>query len=110
MAILITGGSKGIGRAIGTRFGAEGDDVFINYHRDDEAAEATADEVKSAGGRPFLVKGDVSSPAGAQNVIDEVAEEVEHLNQVVHCAVDPLSSPLLDVDLERFTKALSFAR
>lgn len=107
MAILITGGSKGIGRALATRFGAEGDDVFINYHRDDEAAKAAADSVESAGGQAVLVKGDVSSPAGAQRVVDEVAEEVDRLDQVVHCAVDPLSSPLLDVDLERFTEAVT---
>jgi NAD(P)-dependent dehydrogenase (short-subunit alcohol dehydrogenase family) len=107
MAILITGGSKGIGRAIGERFAAEGDDVFINYHSDDEAAETAADEVEAAGGQAFLVKGDVSTPAGAQAVVDEVAEEVDQLDQVVHCAVDPLSSPVMDVDPERFTEAVT---
>lgn len=107
MAILITGGSKGIGRAIGERFAAEGDDVFINYHSDDEAAQATADSVEEAGGQAFLVKGDVSTPAGAQAVVDDVAEEVDQLDQVVHCAVDPLSSPVMDVDPERFTEAVT---
>lgn len=107
MAILITGGSKGIGRAIGERFAAEGDDVFINYHSDDEAARTAADEVEAAGGQAFLVKGDVSTPAGAQAVVDDVAEEVDQLDQVVHCAVDPLSAPVMDVDPERFTEAVT---
>lgn len=107
MAILITGGSKGVGRAIGTRFAAEGDDVFINYHSDDEAAQAAADDIESAGGQAFLVKGDASTPDGAQSVVDKVAEEVDRLDQVVHCAVDPLSSPIMDVDPERFTEAVT---
>ena len=107
MAILVTGGSKGIGRAIAIRFGAEGADVFINYHRDDEAAEATAADVEDAGGNAFLVKGDVSTPDGTQNVVENVADEVDHLDQVVHCAVDPLSSSVLDVDPGRFTEAVT---
>ncbi|MWG33443.1 SDR family oxidoreductase [Halomarina oriensis] len=107
MAILITGGSKGIGRAIGKRFAEEGDDVFINYHSDDEAAQDAAEEVEAAGGHAFLVKGDVSTPEGAQDVVDEVAAEADQLDQLVHCAVDPLSSPILDVDPERFTEAVT---
>ncbi|MFD1514193.1 SDR family oxidoreductase [Halomarina rubra] len=107
MAILLTGGSKGIGRAIGERFAEDGDDVFINYHSDDDAANEAADAVESAGGSAYLVKGDVSSPEGAQAVVDEVAAETDHLDQVVHCAVDPLSSPVMEVDPERFTEAVT---
>jgi enoyl-[acyl-carrier protein] reductase III len=107
MAILITGGSKGIGGAIAERFGEEGADVFINYHSDDESAKATAKSVEDAGGQAHLVKGDVSSPEGAQEVVDQVAMETDQLDQVVHCAVDPLSSKLLEVDLDRFTQAVT---
>ena len=107
MAILVTGGSKGIGRAIATRFGAEGADVFINYHRDDEAAEAARADIEDGGGTAYLVKGDVSTPAGAREVVEDVAQEVDQLDQVVHCAVDPLSASVLDIDPERFTEAVT---
>lgn len=106
MTVLVTGGSKGIGRAIGVRFAEDGADVFVNYHSDDAAAEEARDAIEDAGGTAHLVKGDVSTPQGAQDVLDRVAEETDRLDQVVHCAVDPLSSPALDVDPERFTEAV----
>jgi len=107
MSVLITGGSKGIGRAIGTRFAEDGKTVFINYHSDDEAAEDTAEAIESAGGTAHLIKEDVSTPDGAQRVVDEVSSEVDELGQVVHCAVDPLSASALDVDPDRFTDAVT---
>lgn len=49
MRALITGGSKGIGRALALRLARSGDDVLINYKSDVTAAEATAAEVTAAG-------------------------------------------------------------
>lgn len=106
MAILITGGSKGIGRAIGTRFAEDGAEVFVNYHSDDDAANEAAEAIEDAGGTAYLIKEDVSTPEGARSVVDEVSEEVDELGQVVHCAVDPLSASVLDVDPDRFTDAV----
>ncbi|MDN5938111.1 MAG: SDR family oxidoreductase [Salinisphaera sp.] len=107
MAILITGGSKGIGLAIGLAFArAEGAEVFINYHANDDSAGEAARAVEQAGGKPCVVKGDVSTPAGAQAIVDEVATHTDRLDQVVHCAVDPLAGPVLNLDPIRFTEAV----
>lgn len=106
MSILITGGSRGIGRAIAEEFATDGIDVFINYHADDEAAQETAVAVESAGGTAHLVKGSVATPEGALAVLDEVASRVDRLDQLVHAAVDPLSGAALEIDADRFTDAV----
>jgi NAD(P)-dependent dehydrogenase (short-subunit alcohol dehydrogenase family) len=107
MAVLVTGGSKGIGRSIAVRLAEDGGTAFINYHSDDEAAEEAVEAVEDAGGAAHLVKGDVSTPEGAQAVVDQVAEETDELGQVVHCAVDPYATSVLEADLERFTDAVT---
>jgi enoyl-[acyl-carrier protein] reductase III len=106
MSILITGVSKGIGRAIAEEFATDGVDVFINYHADDDAAHATAAAVEAAGGTPHLVKGSVATPEGARAVLDAVASQTDRLDQLVHAAVDPLSGTAIDMDAERFTDAV----
>ncbi|MDE1921980.1 MAG: SDR family oxidoreductase [Gammaproteobacteria bacterium] len=58
--ILITGASRGIGRATAILCGAKGWSVAINYLKDDAAAESTARAVDAAGGRAVLIKGDVT--------------------------------------------------
>jgi enoyl-[acyl-carrier protein] reductase III len=105
MAIFVSGGSKGIGRAIALRFAKPGAAVFVNYHRDDAPAEATAEEIRGQGAEAHLVKGDVGTPDGARRVIAEVAERTDRLDQLVHCAVDPYVAPALEADPDRFTEA-----
>jgi len=107
MSVLVTGGSKGIGRRIATRLAQDGGTAFINYHSDDDAAEEAIAAVEDAGGTAHLVKGDVSTPEGAQGVVDKVAEETDELGQVVHCAVDPYSTSVLEADPDRLTDAIT---
>ena len=61
MAILITGGTKGIGRGIAERFAGPDVTVLLNYANDDVAAQAAADAVTALGGTPVLLKRDVST-------------------------------------------------
>ena len=106
MTILITGGSKGIGRAIAEEFATDGTDVFINYHNDDNAAKEAAEAVQSAGSTPHLIKGSVATPDGARAVLAEVALRTERLDQLVHAAVDPLAGNAMEMDADRFTDAV----
>ena len=106
MTILITGGSKGIGRAIGVEFARDGADVFLNYRRDDDAAEEAAQAVRDAGGHPHLVRGDVATPEGARQVVAQVGERTDRIDQLVHGAVDPLAGPVVEMDPVRFTEAV----
>ncbi|MDA2989349.1 MAG: SDR family oxidoreductase [Actinomycetota bacterium] len=107
MSILITGGSKGIGRGIAERFAAPGVQVFINYAHDTEAAEAAADAVNRRGATAVLLKRDITGAQAATALLAEVAEHTDRLDQLVHGAVYPYSSRLLDSDPSELDKAIS---
>jgi len=68
---LVTGGSRGIGRATCQKLAAMGYDIVINYKSNDEEAEKTLELVKLAGGQGELLKFDVSSPADTDKNLDE---------------------------------------
>jgi enoyl-[acyl-carrier protein] reductase III len=70
-SVLVTGGSRGIGKAIALRFAERGATrVAIGYLRNDRAAEETAEELRAAGAEPLLLRGNVSS----ERVAAEAAE------------------------------------
>ncbi len=82
MNVLVTGGSRGIGRAIALRFARDGAErVAIGYLRNDRAAEETAAELSAAGAEPVLVRGNVTS----SRVLEEVAA-LGPLDVLVHNA------------------------
>jgi enoyl-[acyl-carrier protein] reductase III len=81
-SVFVTGGSRGIGKAIALRFAALGAArVAIGYLRNDHAAEEAADEVRSAGAEPQLIRGNVSS----ERVLGDVTDSGPW-NVVVHAA------------------------
>src|SRR6185312_3147963 len=84
MPILVTGGSSGLGRAIAERFAVDGNDVFVNYHSNDEAAAEAEAAIAAAGGTPHLIKADVGTVDGVREVIAAVREHTDRLDQLVH--------------------------
>jgi NAD(P)-dependent dehydrogenase (short-subunit alcohol dehydrogenase family) len=106
MSILVTGGTKGIGRAIAERFSASGVKVFLAYSSDDAAAMEASAAIAAKGGEPFLFKGDVGSPETCAALVDRVARETPVLDQVVHCAVVAPWGPLLEVDSDELAQAV----
>lgn len=93
-SVFISGGSRGIGKAIALRFAQLGAArVAIGYLRNDNAAEAAADEVRAAGAEPVLVRGNVASARVAQEV-----GELGPLDALVHNAATGVIRPALEVD------------
>ena len=93
--MLVTGGSRGIGKAIALRFAELGARrVAIGYLRNDQAAEAAADEVRSLGAEPVLVRGNVSS----DRVMRDVAELAPPFDAIVHNAATGVIRPALEVE------------
>ena len=70
---LVTGGSRGLGRAIALAFAAQGADVAVNYRGNAEAAEETAAGIRAAGRKAALVQGDTSSGREACEAIVKAA-------------------------------------
>ena len=107
MAVLVTGGTKGIGRAIARRFAKPDTDVFLNFRADTAAADAARVEIEAAGARCHLIQGDVGTPAGATAVLTAVAARTDRLDQLVHCAVKVIPEPLLSIDPVALTEAIN---
>jgi enoyl-[acyl-carrier protein] reductase III len=93
-SVLVTGGSRGIGREIALRFADAGAKrVAIGYLRNDAAAEAVAEELRRRGAEPVLVRGNVASEKVAEQV-----EELGPLNALVHNAATGVIRPALETE------------
>jgi enoyl-[acyl-carrier protein] reductase III len=93
-SVLVTGGSRGIGRAIALRFAEQGAArVAIGYLRNDRAAEETAEELRAAGAEPVLLRGNVAS----ERVAAEAAE-LGPWNVLVHNAATGVIRPALETE------------
>jgi 3-oxoacyl-[acyl-carrier protein] reductase len=83
---LVTGASRGIGRAIAVRLAEEGCDVAVNYRVEREAAEEVASRVREVGRRAIVVQADVSSPELVEAMVDRVEEELGPVDILVNNA------------------------
>lgn len=83
---LVTGASRGIGRAIALALAAKGFAVALNYAGSHDAAEAVKKEIEAAGGKAFTVQGDVSKSEDVDRVFKAVKDEFGGLDVLVNNA------------------------
>jgi len=83
---IVTGGGRGIGRAVAVRLAKEGAQVAISYRSNDAAAEEAAEEVRGAGVRCELFKGDVAEPDDVKALFGGVTEAFDRVDIVVNNA------------------------
>lgn len=76
---LVTGASRGIGRAIASRLAKDGVLVVVHYGRNEKAAAATVREIEKNGGRAFPVQADFSSLKGAHALFKAVDKRLQGL-------------------------------
>ncbi|MEG0797930.1 MAG: 3-oxoacyl-[acyl-carrier-protein] reductase [Acidaminococcaceae bacterium] len=83
---LVTGGSRGIGKAIVLALAKAGADVAINYAGNVTAAEAVASEVRAMGRRVLLVQGDVADTEVCAGIVEQVVAELGRIDILVNNA------------------------
>jgi NAD(P)-dependent dehydrogenase (short-subunit alcohol dehydrogenase family) len=105
---LVTGSSRGIGRAIVQRLAADGFSVVVNYVRRADAAQAVVSEIQQAGGHAIAVQGSVADSADRQRLVDRTLESWGRLDLLVNNAgiTSPGRRDLLDVTPEGWDEVL----
>jgi 3-oxoacyl-[acyl-carrier protein] reductase len=104
---LVTGGSRGIGRAISERLGRDGARVGVHYGRDETAAKETVSAIEAAGGQAFAVRAELGALGDAEalwSAFDEQAEGLDILvnNAGINKAVDGTLKRIGEVTAQDF--------
>jgi 3-oxoacyl-[acyl-carrier protein] reductase len=84
--IVVTGGSKGIGRAICKAFAAPGVGVYFNFHSPESTGQDTADEISAAGGIPTGIRVDVASETQVTDFFKTVLDETGRIDVLINNA------------------------
>jgi 3-oxoacyl-[acyl-carrier protein] reductase len=104
---LITGGSRGIGSAIGRLFAQEGAKVAINYLTSEEGAKNVADEIYQLGGEAQVIKADVSMADQVKKMVQEVMDRFGTVDILVNNAGVWLKTTFLTSTEEIWDKTLN---
>jgi len=98
--VLVTGGSRGIGRAIAQKFASLGADVAIDFFRNRPAAEATAQELESIGARVLVVRANVGDPDKIKLLFEEVKKAFGGLDVLVNNAASGVARTAMELDVQ----------
>ena len=96
--VVITGSSRGIGRAIAEELSQSGAKVIVNYHQSREAAEDMVAHLKQSGSESVAIQADVSDPAQAARLIEETFQRFGRIDVLVNNAA---------INIDRTMKNLS---
>ena len=83
---VITGGSRGIGKAIALKLAAEGYDIALNYASNDEAAKSAQEEIKSLGVNCGIYKADTSDIGQVKAMFKDIKKSFETIDVLVNNA------------------------
>ncbi|MEJ2740184.1 MAG: enoyl-[acyl-carrier-protein] reductase FabL [Dehalococcoidia bacterium] len=97
---LVTGGSRGIGKAIVLKLASEGADVIINYFRNRQAAEEVAGEAVANGVNVKIIKANVGDAAKVEKMFEAIRQEFGRLDILVNNAASGVARSVLDIDAQ----------
>jgi len=84
--VLVTGGSRGIGKSISHMFACNGDIVVVNYLSNEKAAKAVVSDIEKAGGEAIAIKADVSKINEVSEMVDKVIKRYGRIDVLVNNA------------------------
>src|SRR5437660_11361623 len=104
---IITGASRGIGRAVAKRLAQDGFAVVVNYLSNASEAEEVVAEIKVIGGEAIAIKADVANQTDVERLFEETMKKFGSVDVVVHnSGIMPLS-PIGKSDVELLDKVIS---
>jgi NAD(P)-dependent dehydrogenase (short-subunit alcohol dehydrogenase family) len=103
---LVTGGSRGIGKAIALGLAADGADVAINYRRDEEAARETVGEVEGLGRKAAAYQASIDDVDADQAMVDDVLTTFGHVDILVNNAGRAWVAPVATMAVEDWRRVL----
>lgn len=103
---LVTGASRGIGRATAVALGRAGAQVAVNYRSHQEEAEEVVQAIRDAGSRALLVQADVADALAVEQMVERTVEEFGKLDIAVSNAAYSDREPFYEADLEGFRRTV----
>ena len=104
--VLVTGGSRGIGKEIALKFAKQGYDVIINYVSDKTDTEELKKELEANGGKALIVKADVTNPEQIENLVKTAIETFGKIDVLVNNAGITKDNLLMRMSEEEFDKVI----
>ncbi len=101
---VITGGSRGIGRAIASAMAAEGAKIVLNYYQDETAADEAVAEIERNGGEAVRVRGDVAVEADVEGLMQAALDRFGAVDILVNNAGISVLRPFLDISIEEWDR------
>jgi enoyl-[acyl-carrier protein] reductase III len=99
---LVTGASRGIGRAIAQKLASAGCDVAVNYYNSAEEAEALCAEIRALGRRACALQASVGIPDSVDDMFVEFGKHFDHLDILVSNAASGVLKPALEMTLKHW--------
>jgi enoyl-[acyl-carrier protein] reductase III len=103
---LVTGASRGIGRAIALKLAGAGCDVALVYHNSHEQAEEVCSAVRALGHRALAIQADVSDPESLREAFTAFRREFDHVDIVVSNAAIGVLRPALELTLKHWRRCM----
>lgn len=97
---LVTGGGRGIGKAIALKLASQGADVIVNFFRHRDAAQETANDIEALGVKTEIIRANVGDPAKIDEMFDMIGNKFGRLDILISNAASGVARPVMDIDIK----------